>query len=84
MKYIFYIGEDIIAPKDHSIKRYRGKQLLKNNKIYKLKYDWDGKTNINGFWIFYIYDDLCDGEYRGYEIKISDVSTIRNYAPKKV
>lgn len=79
VKYINYIGPDIILEEDHIIERYRGKKVLSNNKIYKLGFDWDTIQNFNNFWTFYIYDDLCDGEYRGYEININHIETIRNH-----
>lgn len=79
VSYIKYIGPDIILDKNHSIEKYRGKKVLSNNKIYKLNFDWDTTHELNNFWTFYIYDDLNDGESRGYEIKITDIETIRNH-----
>lgn len=79
VNYIKYIGPDIIFEKDHIVERYRGKKVLSNNKIYELSIEWKTSNQINNHWIFYIYDDLCDGESRGYDINIRHIETIRNH-----
>ena len=70
MNNIQYIGEDVYS----SI----GKRLLTKNKNYRLGFKWDGQSNLNGHWIFYIFDDLNDNDFRGYEVKITDIQPLRD------
>jgi hypothetical protein len=70
---IKYIGEDIYA-KESSI--FFGKKLLTKNKIYNLAFIWTG-TFLNDHWVFYIFDDLDDGDYRGYELHKDDIMDLR-------
>ena len=55
------------------------KTFLTKNKAYKLEKEWEFGTQINGYWVFYIYDDLEDGTARGFEIEIKDIELIRNH-----
>jgi len=82
-KYIYYTGTDVIIKKDHSINKWRNKIVIKQNKLYKLAFDWRGES-FNGYWTFYLYDELGDGEYRGYELKVKNVKTLREYNLEKL
>lgn len=80
--YIKYIGKDVkTIDCNNPIKRLcdLSPTFLTKNKIYKLAIAWEVNMEINGHWIFYIYDDINDGESRGFEIKISDIETIREH-----
>jgi hypothetical protein len=69
MKWIKYIGDDlVICSKTH----------LSKDKVYQLQFDWNGQ-DINGYWIFYIYDDLSPNKSTGYELPLKDVISLRDY-----
>lgn len=77
MKCIKYIGDDLVLGPFTA---------LYKDKVYRLYYDWNGTDNINGYYIFHIYDDLpLKPEYykefekvRGYELPIKDVISLRD------
>jgi hypothetical protein len=71
MKWIKYIGEDLI------ISSYN-KTALYKDKVYLLQFDWDGQ-DMNGYWIFYIYDDLPGTDFRGYELPVKNVISLRDF-----
>lgn len=73
MNSIQYIGEDVYGQNS-----FTGKKLLTKNKRYKLAFKWDGQSSLNGYWIFYIFDDLNDNDFRGYEVKITDIQPLRD------
>jgi hypothetical protein len=77
MRYIKYLGEDLVIP-ENGLPEYAGKIALYKDKVYKLEFDWDGKMDINGYWIFYIFDEL-GGDSHGYEIKVNDIQLLRDY-----
>jgi len=78
---IKYIGEDVYGKKsDFKVsKKYKfeGKKLLTKNKVYELSQEWKVGMFINDHWVFYIYDDLEDGESRGHELHRNEVADIR-------
>ena len=76
-KYIYYKGEDLVNINKAS--QWYGKTSLKSGKIYKL----DSTVELNDYCIFYIFDDLGGGS-RGYELKITEVETLREYNLKKL
>jgi hypothetical protein len=73
IKKIKYIGEDMYGKNEFFI----GKKLLTKNKIYDLSSEWEVGTFLNDHWVFYIIDDLGDGDSRGYELHKSDIADIR-------
>lgn len=73
IKKIKYIGEDMYGKNDF----FKGKKLLTQGKIYDLQFEWEVETFLNDHWVFYIIDDLNDGESRGYELHRSDVADMR-------
>lgn len=79
--YILYTGEDLVIRKAHHI--WGSMTALYKNRIYKLEHDWNGQE-INGYWMFYIYDDLPAPGSRGYEILIKDVKPLREYNLEKL
>ena len=77
MKYIKYIGEDVVLSENHSNVNYRGQKCLTKDTVYKLDFDWSGEE-INGHWGFYIFDDIDQYKVsRGYEIKVSNIISLR-------
>ena len=81
---IKYIGDDVYGQKSdirldkhEHYNNLEGKKLLTKNKIYNLSIEWEVDMFINDHWVFYIYDDLEDGESRGHEIHISEIAHIR-------
>jgi hypothetical protein len=68
---IKYIGDDMYG------KNLFGKKLLTKNKIYNLSSEWKVDMFINDHWVFYIYDDLNDGDSRGYELHKNDITDLR-------
>ena len=69
---IKYVGNSVYADNDP----YKGRELISQNKVYNLGIGWNG-SDINGHWIFYLYDNLNDDEMRGYEINVKDVKDLR-------
>ena len=81
---IKYIGDDVYGQKSdirldkhEHYNNLEGKKLLTKNKIYNLSIEWEVDMFINDHWVFYIYDDLEDGESRGHEIDRSEIAHIR-------
>ena len=87
---IKYIGDDVygqksdirlafdyVKNKHNHYNELEGKKLLTKNKIYDLSVEWDVDMFINDHWVFYVYDDLEDGESRGHELHRSEVAHIR-------
>ncbi len=56
---------------------FQGKKLLTHCKIYDLQFEWEVGDFYNDYNVFYIYDDLEDGESRGHELHRSEVANIR-------
>ena len=73
IKKIKYIGEDIWGKNEY----FQGKKLLTHGKIYDLQFEWEVGDFYNDYNVFYIYDDLDDGESRGHELHRSDLADIR-------
>jgi hypothetical protein len=74
IKKIKYIGEDMYGKNNF----FQGKKLLTNGKIYDLHFEWEVGDFYNDYNVFYIYDNLEDGDNRGYELHRSDVADIRD------
>ena len=73
IKKIKYIGEDVWGQNEY----FMGKKLLTHGKIYDLQFEWEVGDFYNDYNVFYIYDDLDDGESRGHELHRSEVADIR-------
>ena len=73
IKKIKYIGEDMYGKNDF----FKGKKLLTKDKVYDLHFAWEVGDFYNDHYVFYIYDDLEDGDNRGYELHRGDVADIR-------
>jgi len=68
-----YTGEEIIDGKS----RVR----LKSGSIYRIDFGWNFEDEINGFWIFYVYDEIgkYSGKSFGFEISIDNIESPRKY-----
>ncbi len=55
-----------------------GVEHLTKGKVYKLSSKWPTGLNINDHWVFYIYDNIEDGDFRGYEIPIKHIEPLRD------
>ena len=72
---IKYLGEDMYGKNLFP----KGKKLLTKDKIYNLSIEWEVDMFINDHWVFYIHDDLNDGDSRGYELHKNDIAPIREF-----
>ena len=78
MKHIKYKGCEICDEK--------GRVRLKSDTIYRLSHDWTHEQEINGHWIFYIYDEIGKNtnESFGFEIAMENIETLREYNLKSL
>lgn len=70
---IRYNGEDITD----NIDQLR----LKSGSVYKIDHGWDTGMEMNGHWIFYVYDEIGKhtNESFGFELEIKNIETLREY-----
>ncbi len=58
-----------------------GRSRLISGSVYSIAYGWDISKEMNGWWIFYIYDEI--GKYTnetfGFELEIKNIESLRDY-----
>lgn len=81
---VLYIGENVNISKKNSIPYLSGKRALTKNTKYKLQFPLTEKTAINGWCVLYFYDDINDGQSRGYEVRVEDIKPINEVREDKL
>jgi len=58
-----------------------GQIRLKSDSFYRIDFGWSENLEMNGWWVFYIYDEIGKNtnESFGFELEIKNIESTRQY-----